>query len=1433
MPKDDIKRIVLSGGSNVRLIEEFIKRISKEKGTVKVKEGSTERRTTLLKEIVEGAKRANKTPAKYILEDLLNPQNYSEEQRREVEGLRISIYNYLVETGQIDLEWEDVKRYLSGIQNNKELMELCKIFPFLTKIDRAEMLAEFDTVHFGSREMNYRMESALGPYLGNIRRSFPGFSGYYFGNQSDLRLSLANCLEKFNEEMFKKSEKLRNVLFNSAKRNYLKPFDKKPIEAQAELEKQIAESASFVKKTVLQKTLDYYKEVMAYTIKGMSTTIIDRTDPEKKRILPFPSIHQNIGIKFAVDKVRSLNADEQGTGKTAIAVGTFLKLQELFGNESTRALIVCSGDYSLGQWADRIAEYTNEYENAYGRKLKVIAITSKNKIEAIEEAKGKPVEDFNGQLAKILKETQEDLQAARVAANEAVTGYMSGIADGIEHGEQIKELKTLVSATDDFIKRARQLFSEDEETLDAINGVWYSAVARFAKERLAQAEQKKDEKEKELWNGLLKEVEDARSADVVLISYDMVFRSLGIDGEDSGFTKREADRIIKHLSEIRFKLLVPDECHNVKNHLALRSIAVRSLAFDIERLLLMSGTPNPNKTIDLAHEIVMINQAILPDIKRRVREELTRSGNIHNERRKVIRNLLVGYIQSKMYRELASKDTEHALRQEKKSEELLSELRSKIMEDIAQRRIVENLGVTVADAGHILESAWVTVKKKVIDSGILDEIRSGATVKLSRKCEIPTPEIVDAALDKLIEDKAMSKIAGAFDIGTDMEDAGRIRTVLKDCMIRRRSAEVQDLKPLRINHKRVRLTREEAEAYLDERAKKATPLEKMIELRRIAICQAKHDYIAKVATLRAIKGRMPQQRKTIVFSSVLKEGILDKLEKRLQAEGLKVARIDGEIISLDGKIIPANRKNAKSQAVDFFKDPQGADVLIATLETMGESVDDLIVSNRLIYPDLHLSPGKFFQGVKRPHRQGQELPVRVTVLYADGTIDDGHFVVMNEKKRIGDFILDGIGLYESEHELYDSDNGDNSVLVAYTRTPAQNLHFLHGEVVNRGSETNHAKLGMIINDYARDYCYKLDSSYQMNVGRVLAQLISGMERSGRRFKNIIDVASGPCMLSVATKRSTTAVDMFQELLDKGGRICDSMGVQTRRIKGFAHELQKAVGAEKFGMSVLSLALHWGKDESENADGERTREREAMIRNLNFVTDMGGYAVISIPETKISELGEKLLWEGIEKLGFRVIKGLSGLVVAEEDPRFGAHVTVAQKFGHVRLDEQLDKNYFMLNEDDSQSIAQKRMKTIKGDEIDSVACSDFAFCDRETGEKKTITESVRKALGVLQPKAGGNGNGDEKSAEEAMRTGLAEGRKDFVVFMYTSDTRAYSELLKLAKKHGSIGKIPDSELKKAGYVWEQGNGRHKLVPMGWDSPANKKKKMRSTFEIVRE
>lgn len=447
--------------------------------------------------------------------------------------------------------------------------------------------------------------------------------------------------------------------------------------------------------------------------------------------------------------------------------------------------------------------------------------------------------------------------------------------------------------------------------------------------------------------------------------------------------------------------------------------------------------------------------------------------------------------------------------------------------------------------------------------------------------------------------------------------------------------------------------------------------------------------------------------KAVVFSSELKEGIVDVLKKRLEDAGFKVAQVDGGI---------TGRKREKQ--LEWFRKGD-ADILIATLKTLGEGTD-LTVANKCYVIDPPFNDARFIQGVARLDRKGQKKDVDVYLFVARNSIDEGLLRLMEQKKRLEEFFLDGMDMTELEKKIL-KENPEK--LVAAGEDPLRVLYRFFGVTTNREVQ---AIIDILKNpDFAgyvaEEYWNNFDGSLYGNTANMLAEIIGAMESGGRKFDNILDLASGPCCLGRVLNKKVVSLDANATALHMGKSNLEAQGKKAPGVTASFMDIPMKDGS--FDLVVFSLALLHSAP----------NEREQILREVNRVMDKDGVLILTLPNPGKYEK----LWKALPLLGFEVVPEVTGTARDIAKKKFECSIITAVKRSEATVDsipvEMLDFSDETLTTENWEATVSSKIKRVTFDsfEIDSVKTEEAVT---EAKEKLTVTE---RSFATLMKKYGSN------------------------------------------------------------------------------------------------
>jgi superfamily II DNA or RNA helicase len=172
-------------------------------------------------------------------------------------------------------------------------------------------------------------------------------------------------------------------------------------------------------------------------------------------------------------------------------------------------------------------------------------------------------------------------------------------------------------------------------------------------------------------------------------------------------------------------------------------------------------------------------------------------------------------------------------------------------------------------------------------------------------------------------------------------------------------------------------------------------LEALLRLRQAACHPAlvpgqKADTSSKVKRLvHALADAADDGHKALVFSQWT--SLLDKVEPHLQAAGIPFVRLDGST-------------RDRGAVVASFQDDSGPPVMLISLKAGGTGLN-LTAADHVFLLDPWWNPAVEDQAADRAHRIGQDRPVMVYRLVANGTVEERILVLQERKRALADVAL--------------------------------------------------------------------------------------------------------------------------------------------------------------------------------------------------------------------------------------------------------------------------------------------------------------------------------------------------------------------------------------------------------------------------------------------
>jgi superfamily II DNA or RNA helicase len=256
------------------------------------------------------------------------------------------------------------------------------------------------------------------------------------------------------------------------------------------------------------------------------------------------------------------------------------------------------------------------------------------------------------------------------------------------------------------------------------------------------------------------------------------------------------------------------------------------------------------------------------------------------------------------------------------------------------------------------------------------------------------------------------RFAGPIERDRDPEARQALARVLQPFVLRRKKEEVaRDLPPRQEVVEHVTLGSEERGAYDRERIRALALLSSdlppqqrrfqvlaaLTRLRQLACHSTPGEPVGGKSTkierlVERIDELREEGRKTLVFSSFVR--LLDRTETALAAAGARCLRLHGETLLAE-----------RRERVDQFQRGE-ADVFLISLKAGGTGLN-LTAADSVFHLDPWWNPAAEAQAADRAHRIGQDKPVTVYRMVADGTVEEAILAMQADKRELVSAVLDG------------------------------------------------------------------------------------------------------------------------------------------------------------------------------------------------------------------------------------------------------------------------------------------------------------------------------------------------------------------------------------------------------------------------------------------
>ncbi len=399
--------------------------------------------------------------------------------------------------------------------------------------------------------------------------------------------------------------------------------------------------------------------------------------------------------------------------------------------------------------------------------------------------------------------------------------------------------------------------------------------------------------------------------------------------------------------------------------------------------------------------------------------------------------------------------------------------------------------------------------------------------------------------------------------------------------------------------------------------------------------------------------------KVLIFSD-LKEGVTRKLLDRWERYGALL--IDGDV----GKSNTAKGRAERERLRKQFQGNPDNKVLIST-KVMGEGVD-LTAATDIVHLTWPYTPADIDQRNRRSQRIGEIEKDELTVHMVRPKIDRNTIVItegieqlVDDKRRIVTYIMKQ-PFSVTKRDLDEIKNGDahkSKHLSPLIASPSKSLLSHFGQLKGKGGrkiKNHYDKYPIEAEHVANLYSSHWAGYYGGNTANLYKRVIDILSQTqdlGRK----IDIASGPFSLSRTLGESVVNLDLNGHML-QAGRLLQEEGEIVEgnpAIKGNFSYLPFA--EESFDLALNSLSLHMSSNRT-NKD-EPMSDRELTLREMNRVLRVGGFGLITLPHSVLTEDDLKMFHPGLESLGFKVMP-FSGFYRGPEDSDFRVYLAGLRK-----------------------------------------------------------------------------------------------------------------------------------------------------------------------------
>ena len=506
--------------------------------------------------------------------------------------------------------------------------------------------------------------------------------------------------------------------------------------------------------------------------------------------------------------------------------------------------------------------------------------------------------------------------------------------------------------------------------------------------------------------------------------------------------------------------------------------------------------------------------------------------------------------------------------------------------------------------------------------------------------------------------------------------------------------------------------------------KRKTPLREVQinEIERLrALARGMPSEKFRVATEIA-KAEAAQGRKTVIFTSILRNGIVEPLVHQLRAAGLSADHIDGSVPQ-------AEREKIR----DRFQEEDDPQVLVIMLSTMSEGIS-LTAASTVVYLDYPNTYAELRQGIARLWRPGQKSPVKAVFLKAPATVDENAEELVENKEIIALQEVDGIAPTEEQKRKY----GEKSKTRAFSdalKTPKEILLGHYGNMMGRGAARNVEYLGSDGGKNARsfllNYLFNWEKSSSANTARAIKTIVDLVAQK-ESLERIADLGGGPAIFTRISGRPTTCVDINQFCLRRAERDFKDLVVP---VHAPLHDLP--LPSESHDLAVMSLVLHYappmpvvrnvvpGPRGAMIPQYSLPSERELIFREAFRILRPGGWLLLSEVDKFTNLEGILLMREGLAALGAET--ELAGYASDANGGKFNIFLLAARKIGEPQSDNLKPEQFCLDSEHDVKNLRKRKKPPKTASEDSGSKIEKFVFTSIDGDEKE-----LGQAFGDVKP-----------------------------------------------------------------------------------------------------